>query len=88
MKSGICNRPIIKTRIMKILQFIQLNNQQKKDAIVKMAAISQKLDFSVFGVRGEKLIEEAIEKDANPDAEFIFDEVNESEVDVIYRENI
>ncbi|MEJ7768475.1 MAG: hypothetical protein WKF89_11735 [Chitinophagaceae bacterium] len=73
---------------MKILQFIQLNDQQRKDAIVKMAAISQKLNFSVFGVRGEKLIEEALDKDANPDSEFIFDEIDDTRVDVIYRENI
>ena len=74
--------------MMKILQFIQLNNQQKRDAISKMAAISEKLDFSIFGVRGERLIEEALAKDANPDAEFIFDEIDERQVDVIYRENI
>lgn len=73
---------------MKILQFVQLNSQQRRDAIIKIAAISEKLNFSVFGVRGEKMIEEAIAKDANPDAEFIFDEVDESQVDVIYRENI
>ncbi len=73
---------------MKILQFIQLNDLQRKDAIGKMAAISQKLNFSIFGVRGEKLIEEALDKDANPDAEFIFDEIDDTRVDVIYRENI
>lgn len=73
---------------MKILQFVQLNSQQKKDAVAKIAAISEKLDFSVFGVRGEKLIEESLAKGASPDAEFIFDEIDESQVDVIYRENI
>ena len=73
---------------MKMMQFIQLNNQQRQDAISKMVAISEQLNIPLFGVSGDKLIKEAIEKEANPDADFIFDEVDNNSVDVIYRENI
>lgn len=73
---------------MKILQYIQLNGQQKKDALVKMAALSKKLNFPVFGQWGEQGIAEALAQDKNPDAIFMFDEIDEEQVDVIYRENI
>ncbi len=77
-----------KTFIMKILQYIQLNGQQRKDAIVKMAALSKKLNFAVFGQWGEQGIADAIAQDKNPDSIFMFDEIDEEQVDVIYRENI
>ncbi len=73
---------------MKSLQFNQLNNVQKADAIRKIAALSKELDFTVFGSQNEGAITEAILQDATPDAEFMFVEVNENQVDVTYRENI
>lgn len=73
---------------MKILQYIQLNGEQKKDALVKMAALSKKLNFPVFGQWGEEGIAQAIAQDKSPDSIFMFDEIDESRVDVIYRENI
>jgi hypothetical protein len=73
---------------MKSLQFNQLNNTQKADAIRKMAALSKELNFMVFGSQNEGAITEAILQDATPDAEFMFVEVNENQVDVTYRENI
>ena len=71
-----------------MMQFIQLNNRQRSDAIAKIVAIAEQLNISLFGVSGGKLIKEALEKDANPDADFIFDEIDLDHVDVIYRENI
>jgi hypothetical protein len=72
---------------MKILQFNQLNPSQRMDAINKMIKISRDLDVTIAGVKGEKLVE-AIRQDASVDADFIFDEIDETAVDVIYRENI
>ena len=73
---------------MKMLQFSQLNPVQRKDAIEKMIGISIELNIKIPGVQGENSILEAIEEDFNPDADFIFDEIDETQVDVIYRENI
>ncbi|MEO5995468.1 MAG: hypothetical protein ABIN89_02135 [Chitinophagaceae bacterium] len=73
---------------MKMLQFSQLNPSQRQDAINKMLKISAELNISVAGVRGEQSITEAINKDINPDADFIFNELDDTQVDVIYRENI
>lgn len=73
---------------MKMLQFSQLNPAQRKDAIEKMISISIELNIKIPGVQGENSILEAIEEDFNPDADFIFDEIDETQVDVIYRENI
>ncbi len=73
---------------MKILQYIQLNNQQKTDAISKIVGISKKLNVPVCGMSEESMIRQALQQDGVPDAEFIFDEINENQVDVIYRENI
>jgi len=72
---------------MKMLQFSQLNAFQRKDAIDKMTKISKELDLKIPGVQGENTIIEAINEDLNPDADFIFDEIDETMVDVIYREN-
>ena len=73
---------------MKMLQFSQLNPSQRQDAINKMLKISVDLNIPVAGVQGTSSIIEAINKDVNPDADFIFDELDETQVDVIYRENI
>jgi hypothetical protein len=73
---------------MKMLQFSQLNAMQRKDAIDKMVKMSTELDIKISGVQGENSIVEAIKEDLNPDADFIFDEIDETQVDVIYRENI
>ncbi len=73
---------------MKMLQFSQLNSIQRKDAIEKMVSISTELNIKIPGVQGENSILEAIQEDFNPDADFIFDEIDETQVDVIYRENI
>jgi hypothetical protein len=73
---------------MKSVQFNHLNEAQKADAIRKMAALSKELNFTVFGSQNEGGIKEAILQDAAPDAEFMFIEVNEKQVDVTYRENI
>ena len=73
---------------MKILQFIQLNPRQRADAINKMIAISEDLDVAVAGIRGGEEIRQALAGDIVPDADFIFDEVDDDVVDVIYRENI
>ena len=73
---------------MKMLQFSQLNPSQRQDAINKMLKISVDLNIPVAGVQGASSIIEAISKDVNPDADFIFDELDETQVDVIYRENI
>lgn len=75
-------------RDMKILQFVQLNARQREDAITKMIAISLELDVPVAGLRGEEAIRNGLAGDIVPDADFIFDEVNDDVVDVIYRENI
>ena len=72
---------------MKMLQFSQLNPAQRKDAIDKMVKIGNELDLKIPGVQGENTIIEAINEDLNPDADFIFDEIDETMVDVIYREN-
>ena len=72
---------------MKILQFTQLNPAQRKDAIDKMVKISNEINIQIPGVQGENSIIEAINEDLNPDADFIFDEIDETQVDVIYREN-
>lgn len=72
---------------MKMLQFSQLNPTQRNDAITKMLRISADLNVTVAGVMGGSAIIEAINKDTNPDADFIFDEIDETQVDVIYREN-
>ncbi len=71
-----------------MLQFSQLNPAQRKDAIDKMVTISTELNIEIPGVQGENSIVEAIKEDFNPDADFIFDEIDETQVDVIYRENI
>ncbi len=73
---------------MKMLQFSQLNPMQRKDAIDKMVKMSTELNIKISGVQGENSILEAINEDLNPDADFIFDEIDETQVDVIYRENI
>ncbi len=73
---------------MKMLQFSQLNSAQRKDAINKMVNISSELNIKIPGVQGENSILEAIIEDFNPDADFIFDQIDETQVDVIYRENI
>ena len=78
----------IKALSMKSLQFNQLNETQKTDAIKKMAALSKELNFTVFGSQNEGVITEAIAQDATPDADFMFVAINESQVDVTYRENI
>ena len=72
---------------MKMLQFSQLNPAQRKDAIDKMVKIGNELDLKIPGVQGENTVIEAINEDLNPDADFIFDEIDETMVDVIYREN-
>jgi hypothetical protein len=72
---------------MKILQFNQLTPAQRTDAIIKMINISKELNVEIAGVKGDKLID-AINHDFSPDADFIFDEIDEARVDVIYRENI
>lgn len=72
---------------MKMLQFSQLNLTQRNDAITKMLQISAELNVPVAGVMGDSAIIEAINKDTNPDADFIFDEIDETQVDVIYRKN-
>ena len=72
---------------MKMLQFSQLNPAQRIDAIDKMLKISKELDIAVAGAHGDIPITEAINRDFNPDADFIFNELNETSVDVIYREN-
>jgi len=72
---------------MKMLQFSQLNPAQRQDAIDKMVKISNELQIKIPGVQGEDTILEAIFEDFNPDADFIFDEIDEIQVDVIYREN-
>jgi hypothetical protein len=72
---------------MKMLQFSQLNPVQRKDAIDKMVRLSNELDIRIPGVQGENTIIGAINEGLNPDADFIFDEVDETMVDVIYREN-
>jgi hypothetical protein len=72
---------------MKMLQFSQLNPVQRKDAMAKMIKISHEINFEIAGVHGDKQITEAIDNDLNPDADFIFDEIDEIQVDVIYREN-
>ena len=72
---------------MKILQFTQLNPAQRTDAINKMIDISRDLNVAIAGVKGDKLLE-AINQDVSPDADFIFDEIDDTSVDVIYRENI
>lgn len=73
---------------MKILQFVQLKPRQREDAVNKMIAISRELDVAVAGVKGETDIRTALAGDIVPDADFIFDEVDDDVVDVIYRENI
>ena len=72
---------------MKMLQFSQLNPVQRKDAMEKMIKISDELNVEIAGVHGDKQITDAINNDFNPDADFIFDEIDETQVDVIYREN-
>jgi hypothetical protein len=87
-----CNATVIhyqlKSFFMKMLQFSQLNPMQRKDAIDKMVKITTELNIEIPGVQGENSIVEAINEDLNPDADFIFDEIDETQVDVIYRENI
>ena len=72
---------------MKILQFVQLNPGQREDAIQKMIDISAELDVAVAGIKGADEIRNALAGDIVPDGDFIFDEVDENTVDVIYREN-
>lgn len=72
---------------MKMLQFSQLNPAQRKDAIDKMLKISAELNLPVAAEWGANSITEAINNDINPDADFIFDQIDETQVDVIYREN-
>ena len=71
-----------------MLQFSQLNDLQRQDAINKMLKIAEELNVPIAGACGELPITEAINKDFNPDADFIFNELDELRVDVIYRENI
>lgn len=73
---------------MKILQYVQLNSRQKEDAVTKIVAISKNLNVPVAGICGEEAIRKALAGDIVPDADFIFDEIDEERVDVIYRENI
>lgn len=73
---------------MNSVQFNQLNDIQKADAIKKMASAATALDFTVFGTQSEDGITDAVRQDATPDAEFMFIPLNEMEVDVKYRENI
>ncbi|MEO6915033.1 MAG: hypothetical protein ABI151_04765 [Chitinophagaceae bacterium] len=73
---------------MKILQFVQLNQRQREDAVNKIVVISKELNVAVAGVKGESEIRMALAGEIIPDADFIFDEVNDDVVDVIYRENI
>lgn len=73
---------------MNSVQFNQLNDIQKEDAIKKMAATAAALDFTIFGSQSEDGITAALYQDATPDAEFMFIPLNDMEVDVKYRENI
>jgi len=72
---------------MNSAQFNQLNENQKADAIKKMAATASALNFTVFGSQTEDGISNAVRQDATPDAEFMFIPLNDLEVDVKYREN-
>ncbi|MEJ7738823.1 MAG: hypothetical protein WKF97_15465 [Chitinophagaceae bacterium] len=73
---------------MNSVQFNQLNDNQKADAIKKMAATAKALDFTLFESQSEAGITDAVLQDASPDAEFMFLPLNDLEVDVKYRENI
>ena len=73
---------------MNSVQFNQLNENQKADAIKKMAATASALNFTVFGTQIEDGIASAVLQDATPDAEFMFIPLNDMHVDVKYRENI
>lgn len=73
---------------MKILQFVQLNPRQREDAVNKIITISKDLNIAMAGIKGEAEIRNALRGDIIPDADFIFDEVSDDVVDVIYRENI